>query len=223
MSSPIYLLLICLSALVALGYLIQKQSSFQKSEVLLLICLILVFIFETLNQFLITKAINKNIMYTLSWFYVVPAILTYYFSQQLPILRNRVLVIGIMILMLLIPSMCIDWQTDVNHHMHYINYLPLWTLVLILAGKSLYKNLTSQEFADQNLLSISNFWVSIGVIIFYLESIFMLGILYMYPQAEISLIQTTLSFSHSLGGLMLLIIGMSLFAPTLFAKTYKFS
>ncbi|WP_143962716.1 hypothetical protein [Litoribacter populi] len=162
-------------------------------------------------------------MYTLSWFYVVPAILTYYFSQQLPVFRNRVLVIGIMILMLLIPSLRIDWQTDVKDHMHYINYLPLWTLVLILAGKSLYKNLTSQEFADQNLLSISNFWVCIGVLIFYLESTFMLGILYMYPQAEISLIQTALNFSHSLGGLMLLIIGISLFAPTLFAKTYKFS
>jgi hypothetical protein len=223
MSSPIYFSLISLSAVLGLIYFFRHQTHFQKTEVLLLICLFLVFIFEALNHFLVTQTGNKNILYTLSWFYFVPALLIYYFSQQVKQQKSRFIILGLMVFLLLISVFNMDWQLPFRNYSHYLYFLPIWTLALLLGTKTLHMILTSKAYAAQNILSVSQFWVSIGVVIFFLGSIFMMGLLYLFPEAEISLINATLNFSHFLGGVMFLIFGFSFFAPILFEKSYKFS
>jgi hypothetical protein len=223
MSSPIYFSLISLSAVLGLIYFFRHQTHFQKTEVLLLICLFLVFIFEALNHFLVTQTGNKNILYTLSWFYFVPALLIYYFSQQVKQQQVRFIFHGLMVVFFIISVFRTDWQQPFRNYSQYLYFLPIWTMVLLLGAKTLHEILTSKAYADQNILSVPRFWVSIGVVIFFLGSIFMMGILSLFPEAEVSLVNATLNFSHFLGAFMFLIFGFSFFAPILFKKSYKFS
>jgi len=223
MTFNFYLLLIALSVFGGMLFFFRKKSPVKKTEILMLSCLVLIFIFELIGKYLITLPLNQQLLNNLGWNYVVPTLLTAYFYCLTQDSKGRKNIFGGYLALLTFTLLNSLWLQPMQMGFQYFSFLASWTFVLLLAAKQLLDIINLKVFSDKNLLSIPHFWVIISILFFFIESNLVNAVIYFHPSTERQLLQAYLNLNYFLAGIMFLFFGFSFYAPVFFSKKLELS
>ncbi|WP_304884192.1 hypothetical protein [Rhodonellum sp.] len=223
MISNLYLISIGFSLVAAFVFYGIQTKNQDKTQIIILGILGLVFSMEFLGAYTASKGINNSLLYNIGWVYLESMLLLFYFwkiernSNFKKIIEN--ITYGILIWGLINT---IFFQS-ISSVFQFYSLLPFSALIIFLCLRFLVKVWNFEIFSDSLLISLPHFWIVVGMLFFYLEATIFFGMFQFFPEQVIESIKMLGSLNRFLAGIMYLFFGLSYFIPYFTSKKINFN
>ncbi|ERM83781.1 hypothetical protein P872_01845 [Rhodonellum psychrophilum GCM71 = DSM 17998] len=223
MISNLYLISIGFSLVAAFVFYGIQTKNQDKTQIIILGILGLVFSMEFVGAYTASKGINNSLLYNIGWVYLESMLLLFYFlkieknSNFKKVIEN--ITYGILIWGLINTV----FFQSISSVFQFYSLLPFSALIIFLCLRFLVKVWNFEIFSDSLLISLPHFWIVVGMLFFYLEATIFFGMFQFFPEQVIESIKMLGSLNRFLAGIMYLFFGLSYFIPYFTSKKINFN
>lgn len=221
MSGSVYLFVIGLSMVLSLyNFRLKKNNRIQGHGIIFGI-LVLVLAFESIGSYTASLKINNSLLYNICWVYIESLLLVLYFykfEKSTSAKKNILLVSFLLLLWGMVNSVFFQ---PISTVFQFYSFLPNSLFILVLCVRFLSNMLNLRIFKDWNLIALPHFWISTGILFFYVEAVFVFGLYQVSPQFVVDNVTVIFGFNRMMAGMMYLIFGFAFFLPRIFKRNFN--